>query len=51
MARPLITKWSALLLAGLLGSALLAWGLGWARTYILALVSERIGADLRTDHL
>jgi ATP-binding cassette subfamily B protein len=43
-----------LLLAGLFGSALLAWGLGWAKTYILALVSERIGADLRTityDHL
>jgi len=43
-----------LLLAGLLGSALLAWGLGWAKTYILALVSERIGTDLRTityDHL
>jgi ATP-binding cassette subfamily B protein len=32
----------------------LAWSLGWARTYILALVSERIGADLRTityEHL
>jgi ATP-binding cassette subfamily B protein len=32
----------------------LAWALGWARTYILALVSERIGADLRTttfEHL
>ncbi|HUX65072.1 MAG TPA: ABC transporter ATP-binding protein [Sulfuricella sp.] len=44
----------ALLLAGLLGSALVAWSLGWARTYILALVSERIGADLRTttyEHL
>ena len=44
----------ALLLSGLLGSALLAWSLGWARTYILALVSERIGADLRTityEHL
>jgi ATP-binding cassette subfamily B protein len=43
-----------LYLGGLLGSALLAWGLGWARTYILALVSERIGADLRTatyEHL
>ncbi|HYF58129.1 MAG TPA: ABC transporter ATP-binding protein [Burkholderiaceae bacterium] len=43
-----------LYLGGLLGAALLAWGLGWARTYILALVSERIGADLRTqtyDHL
>jgi ATP-binding cassette subfamily B protein len=35
-------------LVGLFGSALLAWGLGWAKTYILALVSERIGADLRT---
>lgn len=44
----------ALLLLGLFGSALLAWSLGWAKTYILALVSERIGADLRTityDHL
>jgi ATP-binding cassette, subfamily B, bacterial len=43
-----------LLLSGLLGSALLAWGLGWARTWLLALVSERIAADLRTsafDHL
>ena len=41
-------------LGGLLGSALLAWSLGWARTYILALVSERISADLRTatyEHL
>ncbi|WP_334135898.1 cyanophycin metabolism-associated ABC transporter [Tepidimonas sp.] len=43
-----------LLLGGLLGAALLAWVLGWAKTYILALVSERIGADLRTttyEHL
>ncbi|MEY4363347.1 MAG: hypothetical protein RLZZ24_699, partial [Pseudomonadota bacterium] len=43
-----------LYLSGLLGAALLAWGLGWAKTYILALVSERIGADLRTtayEHL
>ncbi|WP_204733819.1 cyanophycin metabolism-associated ABC transporter [Hydrogenophaga laconesensis] len=42
------------LLGGLLGSALLAWGLGWARTWLLALVSERISSDLRTttfDHL
>jgi ATP-binding cassette, subfamily B, bacterial len=38
----------AWLLAGLFASGLLAWGLGWWRTYILALVSERIGADLRT---
>ena len=44
----------ALYLSGLFGSALLAWGLSWAKTYVLALVSERIGADLRTttyDHL
>ncbi|MFM2348813.1 MAG: hypothetical protein RL654_3566, partial [Pseudomonadota bacterium] len=43
-----------LLLGGLFGSGLLAWGLGWARTWLLALVSERIAADLRTtafDHL
>ena len=39
----------SLYLIGLFGSALLAWGLGWAKTYILALVSERIGADLRTS--
>ncbi len=43
------TGYVALLLSGLLGAALLAWVLGWAKTYILALVSERIGADLRTS--
>ncbi len=37
-----------LYLGGLLCAALLAWVLGWAKTYLLALVSERIGADLRT---
>ncbi len=44
----------AWLLTGLLGAAVLGWALNWARTYLLALVSERIGADLRTatfDHL
>jgi ATP-binding cassette subfamily B protein len=44
----------ALYLGGLLASAVLAWALSWAKTYILALVSERIGADLRTttyEHL
>jgi ATP-binding cassette subfamily B protein len=44
----------SLYLSGLLGAALFAWILGWAKTYILALVSERIGADLRTttyEHL
>jgi ATP-binding cassette subfamily B protein len=43
-----------LLLSGLLGAALAAWGLGWARTWLLALVSERMAADLRTaafEHL
>lgn len=41
-------------LSGLLGAALVAWCLGWARTYLLARVSERISADLRTttyEHL
>jgi ATP-binding cassette subfamily B protein len=52
--KPIDTNKVAWLLGGLLGSALFAWALGWARTYILALVSERIGADLRTttyEHL
>ncbi|MYN03704.1 ATP-binding cassette domain-containing protein [Pseudoduganella sp. DS3] len=41
-------------MAALTGAAVLAWIFGWAKTYILALVSERIGADLRTttyEHL
>ena len=41
-------------LGALLAAALAGWALGWARTYLLALVSERIGADLRTttyEHL
>lgn len=43
-----------LYLGGLAGAALVGWGLSWGKTYILALVSERIGADLRTttyEHL
>jgi ATP-binding cassette subfamily B protein len=36
-------------LGGLLGAAIVAWGLGWVRTYILSLVSERMGRDLRTQ--
>jgi ATP-binding cassette subfamily B protein len=36
-------------MGGLLGSAVLAWALGWGRTYILALVSERMGADMRSE--
>ena len=42
---PLVTMY----LSGLLGAAVLAWGLGWIRTYILSLVSERMGRDLRTQ--
>ena len=52
--QPIDSALVTLYLSGLLGAALLAWVLGWARTYILALVSERIGADLRTttyEHL
>lgn len=51
---PLDTALVSLYLGGLFAAALVAWGLGWAKTYILALVSERIGADLRTttyEHL
>jgi len=43
-----------LLLSGLLGAALVSWAMGWAKTYLLSLVSERIAADLRTttfEHL
>jgi len=52
--QPIDTALVAMYLGGLLAAALLAWVLGWAKTYILALVSERIGADLRTttyEHL
>jgi len=41
-------------LFALLAAAIVAWGLGWWKTYLLALVSERIGADLRNttfEHL
>ena len=43
-----------LYLMGLLAASVVAWGLGWYKTYILALASERIGADLRStayEHL
>jgi ATP-binding cassette, subfamily B, bacterial len=46
----LVTKY----MSGLVGAAVVAWALGWGKTYVLALVSERIGADLRTatyEHL
>jgi ATP-binding cassette subfamily B protein len=44
----------AVYLGGLFAAALVSWGLGWAKTYILALASERIAADMRTttyEHL
>lgn len=44
----------AFYLSGLFAASLISWGLGWAKTYILALVSERISADMRTatyEHL
>ncbi len=43
---PVVVSWYLL---GLFASAIVAWSLGWIKTYILALVSERIGADLRTS--
>ncbi|MDQ3186062.1 MAG: ABC transporter transmembrane domain-containing protein [Pseudomonadota bacterium] len=52
--KPIDSELVTFYLTGLLGAAILAWVLGWARTYMLALVSERIGADLRTatyEHL
>jgi ATP-binding cassette subfamily B protein len=52
--RPIDVDLVTMLLAGLLGAGLLAWGLGWAKTYILSLVAEHIGSDLRTvtfEHL
>jgi ATP-binding cassette subfamily B protein len=36
-------------MGGLLASSVLAWALGWWRTYILAIVSERMGADMRSE--
>ena len=52
--QPIDFDLARLYLGALLAAALLAWGLGWWRTYLLALVSERIGADLRNttfEHL
>jgi len=45
---------ASMYLLALFGAAIVAWGLGWWKTYLLALVSERIGADLRNttfEHL
>jgi ATP-binding cassette subfamily B protein len=51
---PIDTRLVMLLLGGLVTAAFFAWMLDWAKTYLLALVSERIGSDLRTttyEHL
>ncbi|BBO20279.1 MAG: ABC transporter [Rhodocyclaceae bacterium] len=51
---PINVELVVMLLGGLFGAALLAWGLSWAKTYILSLVAEHIGSDLRTvtfEHL
>ena len=43
-----------LYMGGLFGASILAWALGWGKTYVLALASERISADLRSttyEHL
>ncbi len=47
--KPVDTMQVAMYMSGLVASAVLAWILGWGKTYVLALVSERIGADLRTE--
>jgi ATP-binding cassette subfamily B protein len=52
--KPVDTSLVVLYMSALTGAAVLAWIFGWAKTYVLALVSERIGADLRTttyEHL
>ena len=36
-------------IAGLAGAAVLAWALGWARTYVLALASEQVSCDIRNE--
>jgi ATP-binding cassette subfamily B protein len=36
-------------LLGLAGAAIIAWLLSWARTYVIAWVSERVAADLRIE--
>jgi ATP-binding cassette subfamily B protein len=40
-----LVKW---LLGGLAVAAIVAWTLDWAKTYVLAWVSERISADMRS---
>ena len=52
--QPIDIQLVSLYLGGLLVASAVAWGLGWYKTYVLALASERIGADLRStayEHL
>ncbi len=46
--QPMNTELATFYLSALLISSVVAAVLSWARTYLLALVSERIGSDLRT---
>lgn len=51
---PIDGRTVTLLLGGLLAATILAWVLDWAKTWIMAIVSECIGSDLRTatyEHL
>src|SRR5207248_10683556 len=45
--RPLAFGLAGWYVRGLVGAAVLAWGLAPARLYVLAWVSERVSADLR----
>ncbi|WP_308446412.1 ABC transporter transmembrane domain-containing protein [Chitinimonas sp. BJYL2] len=52
--KPVDVNQVGIYLAGMFAASVVSWALGWAKTYILALVSERISADLRTttyEHL
>ena len=46
---PLNYALAGMYLAGLAGAAVLAWLLGWYRTYVLSAASERVAADLRNE--
>jgi ATP-binding cassette subfamily B protein len=46
---PIDTEQVAWLLGGLLGAAIVAWLLDWARIFLLSVVSESIGSDMRTE--
>src|SRR5262249_55591989 len=51
---PVNMRLVGLYLSGIAGASVLAWLLSWGQTYVLAWVSDRIGADLRNktyEHL